>query len=144
MFRHQQQVETHVGSISPCWQCPFSVFTLIKQSFLTPAYAAHTAGIHNGSHTVLCADLQYQPVLGSTLKGKDNFKQLIHGFAEVIHWHWRCTSVDMLMGSHCRFVRGTLEAAVCFDRFSDQILLCVSCAELEDEGAHQPHRRLRW
>ena len=27
--------------------------------------------------------LQYQPVLGSTLKGKDNFKKLIHGFAEV-------------------------------------------------------------
>ncbi len=32
---------------------------------------------------VSCCRLQYQPVLGSTLKGKDNFKQLIHGFAEV-------------------------------------------------------------
>ncbi len=32
---------------------------------------------------ISCCCLQYQPVLGSTLKGKDNFKQLIHGFAEV-------------------------------------------------------------
>ena len=27
--------------------------------------------------------LQFQPVMGKTLKGKENFKQLIHTFAEV-------------------------------------------------------------
>ena len=66
----------------------------LSTSLILRQITAHNTGSSQtpalaNAHTSMTSDipslchLQYQPVLGSTLKGKDNFKQLIHGFAEV-------------------------------------------------------------
>jgi hypothetical protein len=79
--------------------------------------------------------LQYQPVMGNILKGKENFKQLIHGFAEVRKAFFPTGLLQQLKP------RSAYNG--CNNVVSAHTHACDGCAELEDEGAAQPHRRVR-
>ena len=99
---------------------------------------------------------QYQPVLGKTLKGKENFNQLIHGFAEVRH-AFNCARLPQGPTLCCCFTCTAYPSYIKLSFKIRQFSFLISliniisflkkihgCAELEDEGAAQPHRRVSW